>query len=302
MGIAERPRWDGSMTSTTVLVLGGTGKTGRRITPLLRAAGATVRVASRHADTHFDWTDPATHLPALSGVDAVYLIPPSGALDYAGQVSTFLDRAEAAGVRHVTQLSARGVDRLPAAAAPRAVELDLAARTGLTHSVLRPGWFMQNFTESFLAPVDGVIAAPTGEGAEPFIHVDDIADVAAMTLLQPADHAGASYDLSGPEALTFAEVARRISAVTGLSVTHHDIPRADFVARRIADGMPADYAELLASLLDEALRNDANAATTDAVSRVTGHPARTFDTYASAPESIAAWRRAAPAIRTAPGR
>ena len=98
----------------TILLLGGTGKTARRIAPRLADAGVEVRTAARsRADVRFEWDDASTHDAALEGVDAVYLVPPALSLDFAGDVHAFLDRAEAAGVQHVTFLSARGVDQLP---------------------------------------------------------------------------------------------------------------------------------------------------------------------------------------------
>ena len=184
-----------STTSTTpspTLVLGGTGKTGRRIARRLTEAGAAVRTAARHdADVRFDWDDPSTYDAALDGVGAVYLVPPTERVTFQPLVAAFLDRAIAAGVAHVTYLSARGVDHAPAEVPFRAIELDLAARRGLTHAIVRPGWFMQNFSEGYFQPgiaADGTIAVPTGDGAEAFVHADDIADVAVATLLDPAAH------------------------------------------------------------------------------------------------------------------
>lgn len=284
---------------TKILLLGGTGKTARRIAPRLTAAGATVRTAARSgADVRFDWDDPATHDAALDGVDAVYLVPPAARLDFAPLVRDFLDRVEAAGVRHVTFLSARGVEHAPPEAAMRATELDLAGRTTLTHSILRPGWFMQDFDEYFFQPAiaaDGTIVAPTGGGAEAFVHADDIADVAAATLLKPAAHSGAGYTLSGPEALTFAQVAERITAAAGRPVTHVDPPVEEWVTATVAAGMPLDYTELLGSLFD-ALRASANAAVSGDVQRVTGHAPRSFDDFLANPTTVAAWK--APALTT----
>ncbi len=145
-------------------------------------------------------------------------------------------------MRHVTLLSARGVELAPPEQALRATELDLAGRTKLTHSIVRPGWFMQNFDEFFFQPAiaaDGVIVAPTGDGAEAFVHADDIADVAAATLLAPAEHAGAAYALSGPEALTFEQVAERIAAAAGRPVRHVDPPVEQWVAGAAEGGHPA---------------------------------------------------------------
>src|SRR6202023_4121642 len=123
----------------------------------------------------------------------IYLIAPVMRTTFAPQVSAFLDLAEAAGVQHVTYLSAYGIDMAPPEVALRAVELDLIGRTSVTHSIVRPAWLMQNFSETFLKPVDGAIAVPTGDGGEAFVDVDDVAAVAAATLADPAAHAGAQY-------------------------------------------------------------------------------------------------------------
>ena len=287
------------MTNTPhVLLLGGTGKTARRIAPRLAAAGAEVRTAARSgADVAFDWDDPSGHDAALAAMDAVYLVPPALRLDFAPQVAAFLDRAEAAGVGHVTFLSARGVDQLPPEVALRAVELDLAHRSTFTHSVLRPAWFMQNFSEAFFLPgivEAGVLDAPTGDGAEAFIHADDIADAAAATLLDPAAHAGQEYELTGPEALTFGQAAERISAVTGRTIVHQDSDPGEWLEQTVAAGVPQDYASLLQGLL-AVVHESGGAATTDAVRRATGHAPRSFADYLADPATVAAWTTPVPA-------
>jgi len=129
---------------TTTLVLGGTGKTGSRVASRLNGLGHSVRTAARHgADALFDWDDPATHRTAIEGVDRVYLVAPVMRTRFAPQVAAFLDLAESAGVQHITYLSAYGIDQAPPEVALRAVELDLMGRVSVTHSILRPAWFMQ---------------------------------------------------------------------------------------------------------------------------------------------------------------
>ncbi|MBE2315590.1 NAD(P)H-binding protein [Solirubrobacter sp. CPCC 204708] len=279
---------------STILVLGGTGKTGRRIAPRLRAAGATVRTAARkNADVRFDWHDPSTYDAALAGAAAVYVVAPDFDLGYVGYAVQLFDRSEAAGVRHVTFLSARGVELAPPENAHRAVELELGRRTAFTHSILRPGWFMQDFDEFFFAPTivsDGIVVAPTGDGAEAFIHADDIADVAAATLLDPDAHAGAEYTLAGPEALSFAQVAEKITAASGRAVRHVDPSPEAWRDDLMANGVPADYAQLLADLTG-LIRASANGPTDD-VERVTGRPPRSFDAYAAERNVVAAWTAA----------
>jgi uncharacterized protein YbjT (DUF2867 family) len=277
---------------STILLLGGTGKTARRIAPRLRAAGATVRTAARNgADVRFDWHDPATYDAALAGADVVYFVPPALDLSYTPRMLEFLDRAEAAGVGHVTMLSARGVEHAPPEHPHRATELELARRGTFTHAILRPGWFMQDFHEFIFAPPiveQGVISVPAGDGAEAFIHVDDIADVAAATLLDPQTHAGAEYELAGPEPLTFAQVAEKIAAASGRPIRYVEPPREDWIAGLVEAGVPDDYAQMLGFLADN-LRASATAAPTPDVERVTGRPPRTFDDYAADPTVVAAW-------------
>jgi uncharacterized protein YbjT (DUF2867 family) len=230
----------------------------------------------------FDWDDETSWSAALAGVHALYLVPPGATLDVAPPVRRLLDAAESAGVRHVTHLSARGVEHAPAEAPMRAVELDLRSRASLTSTTLRPGWFLQNFSEYVFLPAivaESVIAAPTGQGAEAFVHADDIAEVAAASLLDPEVHAGAEYTLTGPASLTFAEVAERIGAAVGRDVVHLDEPRDAWVRRIVADGLPLDYVEMLGGLLDEHVRHGHSAATTDDIERVTGRAARGPDEY-----------------------
>jgi uncharacterized protein YbjT (DUF2867 family) len=270
-----------------IIVLGGTGKTGSRLAANLARRGLGVRTAARHgADIHFDWDDAATHRPALRGVDRLYLVAPVMRVDFVGHVAAFLDLAEAAGVRHVTYLSAYGVDQAPPQVALRAVELDLIGRGAITHSILRPAWFMQDFSETFLKPVDGVITVPTGDGAEAFIDAADIAAVAAATLASPDEHAGAAYALTGPEALTVSDAAKIIADATGRPVKHDDIDRDVWVRGTVAAGVPADYGETLRTLT-ETVASGRGSRPNDTVEEVTGAPATTFADFAR--RTAAAW-------------
>jgi uncharacterized protein YbjT (DUF2867 family) len=167
--LCRRPENGVMLTSDPVtLVLGATGKTGSRVANRLRSCGLPVRTAARSgADAHFDWDDPATYAPALQGVTRVYLLGPVMRTDFAGQVSVFLDAAEAAGARHVTYLSAYGTESAPPGTAMRSAELDLLARPGLSHAILRPAWFMQNFSETFLKPTGGAIVVPAVTARRP---------------------------------------------------------------------------------------------------------------------------------------
>jgi uncharacterized protein YbjT (DUF2867 family) len=280
---------DGLMTETgsMALVLGGTGKTGARVAARLTGLGLPVRTAARHGgDTPFDWDDPATHRSAVEGADRVYLIAPVMRTRFAPQVSAFLDLAEAAGVRHVTYLSAYGIEFAPAEVALRAVELDLMGRSTLTHSIVRPAWFMQNFSETFLRPVDGAIVVPTGKGGEAFVDAEDIAAVAAATLADPEGHAGAEYAPTGPEALTVSDAADIIGSVTGRPIRHVDIDRRSWLDSVIASGVPAEYGEML-KILTETVSSGRGSRPNGDVEKVTGAPPRNFTDFAK--RTAAAW-------------
>jgi uncharacterized protein YbjT (DUF2867 family) len=270
-----------------ILVLGGTGKTGSRLAARLAGRGLSVRTAARRgADVRFDWDDPATHGAALDGVDRLYLVAPVMRVDFAGQVAAFLDLAEAAGVRHVTYLSAYGVDQAAPHVAVRAVEVDLIGRGAITHSILRPAWFMQDFSETFLKPVDGVIAVPTANGSEAFIDAEDIAAVAAETLANPGAHAGAAYALTGPEAMTVSEAAQVIADVTGKPMKHYDIDRELWIQGAVAAGMPAEYGEVLRTLT-ATVAFGKGSQPNDNVEKITGAPPTKLADFAR--RSAQAW-------------
>ncbi|MFZ6648466.1 NmrA family NAD(P)-binding protein [Undibacterium sp. TJN25] len=238
-------------TNNCILVLGATGKTGARVAQKLAKRGILVRRAARtNADIRFDWSDPATFGPALQGVSGVYLVSPVMRVDFASIVSRFLDEAELAGVRHVTYLSAYGIEHAPLEVALRAVELDLASRKSLSHSILRPAWFMQNFCETFLKPVNDEIIVPCGTGAEAFVSAEDIASVATSTLIYPSLHSGREYAPTGPEALTFDEAANLISNAVGRKISYRNIDRDVWVNAMIQAGVPAEYGEVLRNLTE----------------------------------------------------
>lgn len=276
-------------TDRPTLVLGATGKTGSRVTAKLTQQGRAVRTASRHgSDIAFDWDDTTTFAPALADVGAVYLVAPVMRMDYAGIVSGFLDQAEQAGVDHVTYLSAYAMELAPADLPVRAVELDLLSRSALTTSIIRPAWFMQNFSESFLIPVDDTIAVPNGQGTEAYVHTDDIASVAAATLSTPSAHAGAAYAPTGPEALTVSQAAQHISAATGRAITYHPIDQDSWIDAMIAAGVPRDYTTMLRRLTS-AIADGNGSRPNDDVVTVTGRPPINFAEFAT--EAAQSWKQ-----------
>jgi uncharacterized protein YbjT (DUF2867 family) len=270
--------------STITLVTGGTGKTGRRVAERLHAAGHLVRIGSRRADPPFDWNEPATWPGALDGVDAVFVsyfpdLAFPGAFD---AVSEFTATAVTRGVQRLVLLSGRGE--------PEAQRSELVVqRSGAAWTIVRSSFFAQNFSESFLLePVlDGVIALPAGDVAEPFIDVDDVADVAVAALTEDR-HTGQLYEVTGPRLLTFADVAAELTAATGRTISYVDVTPEEYLAGAVAAGIPteeaAPYVELFAALLD-----GHNAYLTDGVQRALGRPPRDFTHYATAAAATGVW-------------
>ncbi|MFD6448262.1 NAD(P)H-binding protein [Promicromonospora sp. NPDC060204] len=275
-------------TTAPILVTGGTGRTGRRVADRLRAQGHPVRITSRSAaaptTVPFDWHDDAGWDAALDGTSAVYVCySPDLALPGADAViDAFTARAVRHGVERIVLLSGRGED------AARACE-DLALAASAATTVVRCSWFQENFSEHFL--LDGVlagrIAVPADQVREPFVSLEDVADVATLALTSDK-HAGEVLELTGPEALTFTEVAHVLSAATGRTVEHVPLTPADFVAELTAAGVHPEEAEGLAWLFQEVL-DGRNTATTDTVERVLGRPATSFDAFARRAAAAGAW-------------
>lgn len=269
------------------LVLGSTGKTGSRVARSLLTRGLPVRTAARSgAQVHFDWDDPSTYRAALNGVVHAYVVPPVLRTDFAGTVADFLDVAGGSGLRHVTLLSARGVEHAEPGVALRAVELDLQSRDDLTWSIVRPAWFMQNFSETFLRPRGDEIVVPVGSGAEAFVDVDDIAAVAVETLAAPERHAGRAYAPTGPVALTLDQAAQDISAALGRRITYRDVDRDEWVAAMVQGGVPTEYGEVLRALT-ATIADGAGARPNGDVLEVTGSAPQDFAGFAA--RTVGAW-------------
>ncbi|MUL46625.1 NAD(P)H-binding protein [Mycobacterium sp. CBMA293] len=263
-----------------VLVLGGTGRTGSRVAQALTDQGVPARTASRSgSEVRFDWDDQQTYLAALGGVDRVYLVPPTMRVRFADRVAAFFDVAADAGVHHVTLLSAHGSDRAPSVIDLAETEELVAGQEGITHTVLRPAWVMQNFTDEHLPLVDDALMVPSGGGAEAFVDADDIAGVAVRTLLEPAAHDGATYSLTGPAALTFAEIAEIITEVAGRPIRYVDIDQKAWIDGAVAAGVPADYTPMLRWLTGTVIDGHGAVPIGD-VERVLGRPATDFAAFA----------------------
>jgi len=268
--------------STHTLVLGGTGKTGRRIVEQLRAQGVSVRVGSRSLP--FDWNDRSTWEGALDDVSTVYVsYYPDLAVEGAPEsIGAFARQAAGRGVKRLVLLSGRGEPE-----AQRSEQELIGAGTEWT--IVRCSWFAQNFSEAFLLEgvLAGEIALPAGDVPEPFVDVEDIAEVAVAALTQDGHH-GQVYELTGPRALRFDEAAAEIAAATGRDVRFVPVPGEAFHAGMLEAGVPAEEAELVSFLFREVL-DGRNVTPQDGVFRALGRAPRDFGEYARVTAASGAW-------------
>jgi uncharacterized protein YbjT (DUF2867 family) len=294
MEVSDSSPFTGHMSSDNTLVLGGTGKTGRRIAARLRLHGIPVRAVARTTEIPFDWSDPGTWNPALQGVSAAYIVAPPLPRGKPGPAHDFVAQAENAGVRRLVLLSGRGADNWGDSAFGldmRDAE-DAVRSSGLEWTVLRPNNFAQNFDEELWhAPlIAGHLALPAGEVPEPFIDLEDVADVATVVLTEPGRHAGQVYELSGPRSVTFEEAVQLISRAADLPIAYKQISADEYAAGLAADGLSEDDAHHVAEMF-VLMERGLIAETTDGVATVLGRPPRTFEDYVLRTAVAGAWRR-----------
>lgn len=262
----------------TFLVIGGTGKVGSRLAEVLTAAGAEVRIASRTGgDVRFDWRDRRTWGRALDNVAGIFVVGPGSATDWSPLLADLLELASSKGVARAVLLSARGVEFLPDGAVGR-TERALAAGP-LAWTILRPSHFAQNFTEAMFVPVNGRVVAPVADGAEPFIDVQDIAEVGAAALLT-GEWDGQTVELSGPESLTFDQATAILTERTSSSIEFVDQPLEVHADALLAAGTPDGYVTWRMAML-AGIRSGDDAYLSDGVQQVLGRPATSFTDWAA---------------------
>lgn len=269
------------------LILGGTGKTGRRVVEKLTGLGQPVRIGSRSANPAFDWDNPDTWPASLQDVTRVYITyQPDLAVPGAFEsIEAFTAQAVEAGVQKLVLLSGKGETE-----AERCEEVVKAASVAST--IVRASWFNQNFSESFLRDpiLAGHVALPRAEALIPFVDADDIADVVVASLLSD-EHSGQTYELTGPRQLTFADVTREIATATGREIAFSPITLDAYEGMMREFQVPEDYIWLVKYLFTEVLTVD-NSVITQDVRRVLGREARDFSDYARETATAGVWDEA----------
>ena len=275
---------NGSDHSRGILVLGSNGKTGSRIVERLRASGNDFRMGSRSAMPPFDWNDRMTWPAVLDGIEAAYVayqpdlcVP--GAVD---TVTAFFDAADRAGIRNIVLLSGRGE--------PDAEEAEKALqRTSIDWTIIRASWFFQNFSENyFLDDIRaGHMTLPDCLAAEPFVDAEDIAEIAALALTGNR-HCRQVYEVTGPEAITFAEAMSVIGRAVGHEIQFQTVPM-DIYRQALLDAqLPRDIVDLIVYLFTTVL-DGRNTPLTDGVQRALGRAPRKFSDYAERTAASGVW-------------
>jgi ergot alkaloid biosynthesis protein len=269
----------------TILVTGGTGKTGGRVAAQLGRAGIAHRVVSRHSPVAFDWTDRATWAKALDGVTAIYLVaPPSGATPEV--IIGLVKDAQQRGVARFVLLSASVLE--PGGPGTGMVH-GFLADNAKEWAVMRPGWFMQNFTEGQQIGsirAEGAIYSAAGDGRIAFINAEDIA-AGAVAALTAKTAPNADFILTGPRALSYDEAAALISKAAGRTIVHRRVSVDEMAQQHQARGL-APFASQMLAMMDVALSNGIEDRTTDDVQKLTGRPPISFEDFVR--DNAAVWK------------
>ncbi|MET9633462.1 NAD(P)H-binding protein [Lentzea sp. NPDC006480] len=266
------------MSDNPILVLGGTGKSGRRVARQLASKGHATKVASRTGTTRFDWHDQDTWGTALDGTRAVYIVDEQGA-QAADLLAEFTALATKNGVDRFVLLSQRTLDFWTHDDGMFRAERTISDVAG-AWTILRPSWFAQNYSEDqFLRPdvVAGEVVLPDWTGLEPFIHADDIAAVAVAALTEPG-HDGEIYSMSGPRLMTFGDCVDAIAAAAGREITKVDASPQEYVAHLVTRGFSPGFGEFALELL-ASVSDGRSGYLSDGVQRALGREPLDFDQY-----------------------
>ena len=276
------------MNRRTVWVEGATGKAGRRVAAALATAGVAVRAASRHpgepaenlTPTRFDWYDESTWTASVADSTALFV----KGLDSDDHATDLIARliASAPRAQHVVLMSALGVDKAPVTA-PRRVLEKAVRESGREWTILRPNWLVQNFDEDeavFARAIreDDELYAGSGDNRVGFVDARDVAAAAVVVLTQDGHH-GRAYDLTGPEALTFEQVAEVLAKTSGRPVQHVDADLDQHRAHFARSGRPDAWIDHMMHLF-ALIRAGVFDAVTDDVERLTGNAPRSLAAYA----------------------
>jgi uncharacterized protein YbjT (DUF2867 family) len=262
------------MKQSPILIIGKNGKTGSRVNRRLQALGYATRPLSRSTQIPFNWDKPATWRRAIEGTRAAYVTyqPDLAVPGAASTVKAFARVAAQAGLEHMVLLTGRGEEGAERAEA-------ILKSSGISWTIIRASWFCQNFSESFM--LEGILAGelvlPAGDTVEPFIDVDDIADVAVAALTRPGLR-NKLFEVTGPRALTFAQCIQEISAGLGRPLTYTRVPVEAYINALQKQGVAEDLQWLLRELFTVVF-DGRNSRVMPGVEEALGRPATDFKAY-----------------------
>ncbi|MCW3465778.1 NAD(P)H-binding protein [Chitinophaga nivalis] len=276
--------------SNKILVTGATGSIGKALIKSLQTQQAAFFAASRNVAAakeklglqeeivHFSFDDPTTFEAATAGVDKVFLLGPPITPDLDLLFAPFLEYLGKKGIKRIVYLSALGLTNPEGLLGFHARMEQKLAQEGFDYTILRPSFFSQNFRNYEYENITerSIVFAPAGKGKAAFIDVADIAAVAAVALTTEG-HSGQSYDLTGPELLSFYDAAALLTTVTGKQITYPEPDADTFKAVLKAAGAPDFIGEYMTIVYDGILTNKV-AFTTDTVEKVTGKKPTTLKT------------------------
>ena len=270
--------------SNQILVLGGTGKTGKRVAERLTKLNLPVRIASRNTSPAFDWNNPSTWTVVLKGIQKVYISfqPDLAIPGSADVIRSLAEAAKKAGVQKLVLLSGRGEEEAQACE-------KIVMESGLDWSIVRASWFMQNFSEGFFldSVLSGHVILPKGSAPEPFIDADDIADVAVSALTNHI-HSKKLYDITGPELLTFKDIFAGISAAIGRPITYEEVSMEEYVDLLKEYQVPDDYIWLIKYLFTE-IFDGRNESLTNDIENALGRKPTSFKSYVDKTKKTGIW-------------
>ncbi|WP_350287396.1 NAD(P)H-binding protein [uncultured Croceitalea sp.] len=273
------------MKTENILVIGGTGKTGKRIVHLLEELGQNVRIGSRSASPAFDWHQPEGWAQALEGMDKVYItyqpdLAVPGALE---AIEQLVKESKRANIKKLVILSGKG---------EREAQLceQVIIHSGLDYTIVRASWFNQNFSENFLLePVlEGIVALPQSDAQIPWVDADDIAEVAVKALTEDK-HNGQIYQLTGPRTLTFKEAVAEIAKTSKREIKYIPVSIQEYGDGMRKAGIPEDFAWLIEYLFTEVLGNLELAEVTNDIEKILGRKPIDFSEYASNVAATGIW-------------
>ncbi|KXX66859.1 SDR family oxidoreductase [Flammeovirga sp. SJP92] len=273
--------------NSNILVIGGTGKTGRRVVTQLENKGITPRIGSRTAPIPFEWSNPSNWTEVLSGIEKMYVTYyPDLAVPGAKEaIETLTKIAKETGVQKMVLMSGKGE------AEAEACE-QIVMHSGLDYTIVRASWLNQNWSESFfLDPIlSDVIALPMSEVLIPFVDAEDIAEVATTALLDE-HYNGQIIEVTGPELLTFKDIVQTIGKVSNRDLIFHEITLDQYVEGMKQIQLPNDVIWLIEYLFSHVLTNPKNQIVSRDVEKVLGRKARSFSAFAEETVKTGVWNQ-----------